>query len=174
MAFIQLEDLFGSVEVIVFPNVYEKTWDNIKEDKIIVVNGKLNFKEEEVPKIIAEKIISIEDYDNVEKEFKNNNWKQKEWSKENKYQGKNSNPAIPAINDEIQNSEHILIEIPEDAIEGLALIKIKDVLARFKGETPVIIFSKSSQKKYKTTRELWVNPTVDFYDELDLILDELQ
>lgn len=171
MAFIQLEDLFGSVEVIVFPNVYEKTWDNIKEDKIIVVNGKLNFKEEEVPKIIAEKIVPIEDYDSNAQEEKGNSWKQKEWSKDSKYQAKSGNTEIIDTN---QKNEHILIEIPEDAIEGLALIKIKDVLARFKGETPVIIFSKSSQKKYKTSRELWVNPSVDFYDELDLILDELQ
>jgi DNA polymerase-3 subunit alpha len=59
MAFLDVEDLFGGVETIVFPNVYEKCAAVISEDAIVVVRGKLNFKDEETPKIIAEKITPI-------------------------------------------------------------------------------------------------------------------
>jgi len=60
MAFVDMEDLFGNVEVIVFPNVYERYLHLIKEDAIVVVKGSVNFKEEEAPKLIAENITSAE------------------------------------------------------------------------------------------------------------------
>ena len=62
MAFVQLEDLYGEIEVIVFPNVYERHRDLLIDDKIIVVKGTVNCKEEEAPKILADKIFHIEDY----------------------------------------------------------------------------------------------------------------
>ena len=65
MAFLQLEDLKGSVEVIVFPNVYERCRDLIREDQVIVVHGKINRKEDEAPKVLAEKISAIDDIRNL-------------------------------------------------------------------------------------------------------------
>ena len=61
MAFIQLEDLVGVIEVILFPNVYERYSGLISEDRIIGVKGKLNFKEDELPKIIADTIFDIKE-----------------------------------------------------------------------------------------------------------------
>ena len=59
MAFLQLEDLVGTVEIIVFPNIYERTASFIREDAVIAVSGSINFKEEEVPKILADRIWEI-------------------------------------------------------------------------------------------------------------------
>ena len=59
MAFIDLEDLYGIVEVIVFPNVYERCIQSIKEDHVVVVKGTINFKEDEQPKLMAEKIFDL-------------------------------------------------------------------------------------------------------------------
>ncbi|MDR1136504.1 MAG: DNA polymerase III subunit alpha [Clostridiales Family XIII bacterium] len=59
MAFINVEDLVGEVEALVFPNVYEKCAAVINEDSVVVLRGRLNFKEEETPKIIADKITPI-------------------------------------------------------------------------------------------------------------------
>ncbi len=63
MAFIQLEDLSGTVEVVVFPNVFERAKEFLSEDSVIVVKGTVNCREEEEPKILAEKIFLIDDYD---------------------------------------------------------------------------------------------------------------
>ena len=62
MAFVQIEDLYGEIELVVFPNVYERHRDLLEEDRIIVVKGVVNCKEEEAPKIVADKIFSIEEY----------------------------------------------------------------------------------------------------------------
>jgi DNA polymerase-3 subunit alpha len=60
MAFVDMEDLYGNVEVIVFPKIYEKFADLLREDQIVVVKGNLNFKEDEAPKLMAEHISSGE------------------------------------------------------------------------------------------------------------------
>ncbi|WP_324824485.1 DNA polymerase III subunit alpha [Sinanaerobacter sp. ZZT-01] len=62
MAFVDLEDLYGAIEVIVFPNVFERYSELIYEDGLIVVKGTVNFKEEEAPKILANSIFSLSDY----------------------------------------------------------------------------------------------------------------
>ncbi|MBU5438440.1 DNA polymerase III subunit alpha [Tissierella sp. MSJ-40] len=62
MAFLTLEDLYGSIECIVFPATYEKYNKQLKEDSIIVVEGKLSLSEEEEPKIICERIASLNKY----------------------------------------------------------------------------------------------------------------
>ena len=59
MAFLALQDLSGSCEVIVFPEVYKKSLSLIKKDTPIFVKGKMNTRED-VPKILAEEIVPIE------------------------------------------------------------------------------------------------------------------
>ncbi len=63
MAFVQLEDLYGVVEVVVFPDVYEKYGDALNGDRVIVVSGSLDFKEEEEPKILASALVPVDEVD---------------------------------------------------------------------------------------------------------------
>jgi len=58
MAFVQLEDLQGSIEVVVFPRVYEETQALWETDKILIVKGRVDVRGRE-PKIICE---SAQDY----------------------------------------------------------------------------------------------------------------
>lgn len=53
MAFARLEDLRGETEVIVFPGVYEETKYLWVPDKILVVEGKVQAKDEEEAKLIC-------------------------------------------------------------------------------------------------------------------------
>ncbi len=56
MAFVEIEDLIGTAEVVIFPKIYERVSRILDEDNVIAISGRLNFKEEEAPKIIAEDI----------------------------------------------------------------------------------------------------------------------
>lgn len=56
MAFITLEDLYGTVEGIVFPKIYEDCKDILYEDNIILIEGTISAAEEESPKLICNKI----------------------------------------------------------------------------------------------------------------------
>jgi len=59
MASFQLEDLTGSIEVLVFPRLFSQSV-NLDNDKIVIVNGRYYINEEE-KKIFSEKITLIED-----------------------------------------------------------------------------------------------------------------
>ena len=59
MAFITLEDFFGTIECIVFPQTYVRYYDLINEDEVVVIEGRLSFSEVEEPKIICEKVAAL-------------------------------------------------------------------------------------------------------------------
>ena len=61
MAFIELEDLYGTIEVIVFPQILQRYNAILNEDSIIYVKGRLNIKEGENAKIIANEFKDIND-----------------------------------------------------------------------------------------------------------------
>ena len=65
MAFIQLEDLLGTVEVIIFPNDYEKYQAELTEEAKLYIKGRVSASEDQQAKLIAEKIIP---FDKVPKE----------------------------------------------------------------------------------------------------------
>jgi DNA polymerase-3 subunit alpha len=72
MAFIMLEDLFGAVEVILFPKDYEKYKAMLEMDQKIFVRGKVTVEEEKAAKLICQEIIP---FDSIKQEvwikFKN-------------------------------------------------------------------------------------------------------
>ncbi|MDW5299668.1 MAG: OB-fold nucleic acid binding domain-containing protein, partial [Sedimentibacter sp.] len=59
MSFITLEDLYGTVEVIIFPKVYENCKEILYEDNIVLIEGVINAAEEEAPKLIGNKITEL-------------------------------------------------------------------------------------------------------------------
>ena len=59
MAFVKLEDIYGQIEVICFPKVFDKARDLLKEENIVRVTGKLQIKEG-VPQIIADGVYELE------------------------------------------------------------------------------------------------------------------
>ena len=59
MAFLNLEDLVGNVEVVVFPRDYEQYGSLLMEDARIFIRGRANVEEEKDGKIICEQIVSF-------------------------------------------------------------------------------------------------------------------
>ena len=61
MAFITIEDMYGSMEAVVFPQVLQRYGVNLNEDSIVFIKGSLNLKEGDDPKIIAREVKDIND-----------------------------------------------------------------------------------------------------------------
>ncbi len=59
MAFLNLEDLYGSVEVVVFPNDYERNKAYLNEEEKILVRGRVSASEDQQAKVICEKITPL-------------------------------------------------------------------------------------------------------------------
>ena len=60
MAFVTVEDLYGQIEVVVFPKIYEKFAPILFNDNQVIVEGNISIKEEEQPKILANKIRNLQ------------------------------------------------------------------------------------------------------------------
>ncbi len=61
MAFLTLEDLLGTVEVVIFPRDYEKNVKLMEIDEKVFIKGRVSVEEEKASKIICERIYSFED-----------------------------------------------------------------------------------------------------------------
>jgi DNA polymerase-3 subunit alpha len=71
MAFVTVEDLVGTVEVVIFPKDYEKYLKYLNEDEKIYVTGRVSVQEEQQGKLICEKIVSFEEIGNNNSQRKN-------------------------------------------------------------------------------------------------------
>ncbi len=71
MAFLSLEDLVGSVEIVVFPKDYEKYANLLQEDAKIFVKGRSSVEEDKDGKLICEQIVSFEDAQGQDRLFQN-------------------------------------------------------------------------------------------------------
>ena len=60
MAFISVEDLYGSIECVAFPNVYERIKQVVSSDKIVYLTGKMQLDSEKAPVIILD---TMKEYD---------------------------------------------------------------------------------------------------------------
>ena len=61
MAFLTLEDLVGSIEVVVFPRDYEKNSAKLIEDAKVFITGRVSAEEDKDAKLICEQITFFED-----------------------------------------------------------------------------------------------------------------
>ncbi len=60
MAFLRFEDLYGSLDVIVFPKKYDACASMIHEDSIVFIKARVSLREDEAPKLILENITPME------------------------------------------------------------------------------------------------------------------
>ncbi|HIR08370.1 MAG TPA: DNA polymerase III subunit alpha [Candidatus Pullichristensenella stercoripullorum] len=56
MAFVQLEDMYGVTEVLVFPKVYDRVGHLLSQDAAVLLTGRLSVREEESPKLLLDSV----------------------------------------------------------------------------------------------------------------------
>lgn len=143
MAFLVLEDLYGVSEVVVFPNVYEKCVNYIKNDEVVAITGTINFKEDEAPSLLANNILPIREAKSTQ---------------------------APA-SDRVQEPEGLIkLKVPSGDNLNTTLEQIKFTLQRHRGNAQVLIYLPDG-KILKTDRDLWAEPTEALKNQLTAILD---
>ncbi|MBR0129716.1 MAG: hypothetical protein IJM08_00250, partial [Firmicutes bacterium] len=140
MAFVTMEDLYGDIELVVFPKTFELDRQWLALDNIIIVRGRLDIKED-TPKLLAERIVLLDDYNG---ELKGG-------------PRRNEVPAAPK-----QEVPMIKIVIPENYSEREGLLAFKRLAKANRGDTPVAILVKATNNKYKLDYDLWIDPSPNF------------
>ena len=67
MAYVTLEDMNGAIDVIVFPQLYERAVSILGENKVILVSGKADISEDKGAKIVADGIKAYAELDEASK-----------------------------------------------------------------------------------------------------------
>ena len=137
MAFVNVEDKYGSMEVVVFPNIYDKFAVFLNDGNAIIIRGTLNFKENEEPKIICDTIGKARS--NAEC---NNS---ADLSAQSSAQNGNKSNSVSAL--------YIRI----DDLNTDKYDRAKRVLDIFEGKTPVIFYLTDSKRKVKAPSSMWVS-----------------
>ena len=152
MAFVDMEDLYGTVEVVVFPNIYERFGSLVAEDSIVSVTGSINFKEGEVPKLLAEKIVDLK---SLTEELE---------------QSRESVQTADAESVPDAPEGLIKIKLPSGNTTEM-LNRIRNVMLAHRGKYQAIIYMPQGGS-FRTERELWVQPDADFRKAVTDIVGE--
>ena len=136
MAFVDIEDMYGAVNVIVFPKLFEQYADTLKHGAVIKVTGRVSVKESGEVDIIADRI------DNVPK-------------------GKTA-PSVPQLQQQPKSGAPKYkrgLYLRVTSIKSEDYIKARKIMEAFGGDIPVIIKETESGKAFCSPKNAWV--TVD-------------
>ena len=157
MAFLNIEDLYGAVEIVVFPNIYDRYSSTLQEDAIISVTGSINFKEGEMPKLLAENIVDLRELKEAIPEDAAKDMPEKFGS--SRFSAKAAR----------QPQGLIKIKLPQGVDKDEILEQIRQVMRSHPGECQAIIYLPEGGS-FRTDESLWVVPDRDFQQKItDLV-----
>lgn len=160
MAFIKVEDLYGSSEIIVFDSCFEKTRDIIISDNIVLIEGKISTKEDEEPKIIANNIIELKNYFKENNNENNENFKNKE--KEQSKKNENNQKTKEDLN---QNKKILRLDITNT--EEKTKVKLRGIIKFFVGNENNIKVEVIDDKEIKSCGMIYLtNEILEEFKEI--------
>lgn len=167
MAFTSIEDLSGTMEVIVFPKVLANCRDALQDNAVVVVQGRVSVKDDEAAKLIAEEIVDISRYESRLGTYE---------SPQPAVTQKAPQPVEPAA-DAAQAEQ-----MPAKPQKGLylklpskdcpAFRKVENLLKIFEGAVPVYMYFEDQSQLMLAPRSMWAAHHAALYRELKRILGE--
>ena len=127
MAFVYAEDLGAMFEMLVFPSTFENYSYMLKEGNIIKASVRLNYREDEVPKLVCLKVSVVESGSDL-------------INGENKKKSKRAGLYLK-VND----------------IESAEYKKSEKFIRVFNGRTPVYVYLEGAKKLFRLPKDLFVD-----------------
>ncbi len=157
MAFVTLEDLYGSIEMLVFPRILEQYASYLQEGAVLELRARISLREEEDAKLLCESVAPAPDTD-VAKLGKN---------VARPAENRPARPAAPAAS--ARSAKHgLYLRIPDFDCD--AFLRAKRVMAIFDGNTPVYVRCTATGKLSMASRGLWVMLNEPMLGELRRLL----
>ena len=137
MAFVQLEDVYGITEVLVFPKVYERVSSLLNTQEPVVMSGKLSIREDEAPKLLLDRVALLTEGLADEREVPR-------YVPQQPYSRPGSKYKLYLRLSEKQREE------------------VLGILKQTPGRIPVVLYITEEKKAYQTPGEYWVDEGYDF------------
>ena len=143
MAFTSVEDLTGTMEVIVFPRVLDTFRDSLHENAVVVIDGKLSVREDEASKLLAESVVPIESYDP-------------------------SRPDKGRPDPMRKAAKKLYIRVPSRSSREYA--KVVNLLHIFDGDMPVLLYLMDTKQYLQVPRHLYTSGHPLLFEELERLV----
>lgn len=157
MAFLSLEDVYGSIEVLVFPKKFDLYGQFFIEDEIILLTGKVSLRDDEIPKLLCEEVVPLKEIPDDEAllekyRLPDTDYKIRQSAytqyQENKTASASVNaPPVPVVKPPVQQGRTktgLFIRIESAASEDC--FKAKKMCSIFEGNIPVVLYYKDTAK----------------------------
>ena len=156
MAFVDVEDMYGAVEVVVFPNVYERCLQDVSEDRVVAIRGKVDVKEEEAPKLLADSVVDINRVEELLREPS---------GRTGGYTKRAAGTKASAVPKSTGGTSPVKVRIPGEGDEKQILSELSRIFKEHRGDVPVFIYLQSG-KIVRTGEKGGVRPTLAFAEEV--------
>lgn len=147
MAYVTLEDLYGSLELVVFAKVLEAHRPLWRTGEMVLVQGRLNVREDEAPKVLVSSVERAPDADALPPE---------------------PSPAKSAGERKPMANPGVYLKVP--SLESAEWKRACRVLKVLEGDTPVYVRVADTGKLMRTPQSLWVTPHPVLIGELEHVL----
>ena len=158
MAFVQLEDMYGVTEVLVFPKVYERVSAVLEQDAAVVMSGKLSIREEEAPKLLLDRVAPLRDLDALDEtpEYPRRRWNG--GAGESRTATSSARTAPPARSSApSKQGRRLYLKLTADQRP-----EVLRILSETPGGICVMLYMADEKKTYQAPREYWVDEGYDF------------
>ena len=156
MAFITIEDMFGSIECVCFPKIYEKIRGFLETDRVVSLSGKISIEEEKLPVIILDKMTEFTLDEGTETHAETKEVKAFEQER----------TAKPQSAEKADKDKKLWLNV--SGMEDEDVEELLETLSYYGGETPVY-FVKDGKKMACSQK---VSPNRALMAELSSFLDE--
>lgn len=142
MTFLRLEDLYGGIEVLVFPKIFDSLSPILSEEEIIVATANVSLREEEEPKLLLEDAMPLSKYTSA-------------------------NTASEARGHKNTDGKKLFIKM---GTQNKAVIdKALALLLENRGDTPVVFYIADTKKRVLVPEQYYVNASDVLIDKLNAV-----
>ena len=145
MAYVTLEDLYGSLELVIFSRVLEQCRSLLHNGAMVVVRGRISAREDEEPRILVSLIETAPSPETLPAE----------------------KPPAPSVKKSVANPG-VYLKVP--SLDSKEWKRAQRILRVLEGDTPVYVRVADSGKLMRAPRELWVTPHDVLIQELQTAL----
>ncbi len=138
MTFLRLEDMYGGIEVLVFPKIYDSFSQILTEEAVIVAICNVSLREDEEPKLLLEKAVPIADYV----------------------------PPKQAKEPALKSYDGKKLFIKMGTQNRAVTEKTLRILEKYSGVVPVILYIEDTKNRLVVPEAYFVEPDDGLYDEL--------
>ena len=153
MAFLTMEDIYGSVEVLVFPKKFDTYGQFFIEDEIVLLTGKVSLRDDEIPKLLCEEVVPLSEIPDDDAYLQNYKLpdadyklRQSAYTAYNVSAPKNENAAVKSSAGTEQKKSNrglflrVSSENAQDAVRASRMCSI------FEGNIPVILYYQDTKQ----------------------------